>query len=78
MSMDDRAPGCPPSAEDAWATLQTLHECVVRSLARGDEYDLLLRASRDAEALLARHAADYPLVTKQHGHVADAPWGKAA
>ena len=76
--MDDRAPGCPPSAEDAWATLQTLHECVVRSLAHGDEYDLLLCAARDAEALLARHAADYPTFTEQHGHVDDASSRKAA
>lgn len=35
--------------------LQTLRERVARSLARGDEYDLLLDAARDAEMLLARH-----------------------
>ena len=56
MSIDEREPEYPPSAGDAWTTLQTLHECVVRALACGDDYDLLLSASRDAEALLARYA----------------------
>lgn len=76
--MDDHAPECPPSAEVGWATLQTLLECVVRSLSRGDEYDLLLSASRHAEALLARHAAGYATVRQQHRHVEDAPSRKAA
>ena len=76
--MDDREPECPPSAEDAWAVLQTLHERVVRSLARGDEYDLLLNASRDAEVLLARHAAEFAPDKEQQGRLEDAPSRKAA
>jgi hypothetical protein len=58
--------------------LQTLHERVVRSLGRGDEYDLLLNASRDAEVLLAHHAAKFAAASEQHGHLVDAPSRKAA
>ena len=63
--MDNHEPECPPSAEDAWVTLRALHECVVRSLARGDGYDLLLTAARDAKALLARQAATRATVGEQ-------------
>ncbi len=76
--MDDREPECRPSAEDAWAMLQALHERVVRSLARGDEYDLLLVASRDAKVLLAHHAAEFAAARDQHRHGEDAPSRKAA
>lgn len=78
MSIADRESECPPSGEDAWAMLQTLHERVIRSLARGEEYDLLLNASRDAEGLLARHAADCPTVREQHAHIENASSRKVA
>ncbi len=55
--MDDREPDSLPNAEHAWAMLSRLHECVVRSLGRGDEYDRLVSAVRDARDLLSRHAA---------------------
>lgn len=71
--MNERGPKNPPSAEDAWTTLRALQECVVRSLARGDNYGLLLSASRDAEALLARHAADSATVREQNGQVEHPP-----
>lgn len=76
--MDDREPECPPNAQDAWAMLQTLLERVMRSLARGDEYDLLLNASHDAEVLLADHAAEFAAAREQHGHLEDTPSRKAA
>jgi hypothetical protein len=78
VSMDEHGPDCFSRAEDVWATLQVLHERVVRSLARGDEYDLLLRASGDAEALLASHAADVASVREPDGYIEDAPLRKAA
>jgi hypothetical protein len=65
--MDEPEPGCPPSAEDAWVTLRALHECVARSLARGDRYDLLVSAARDAKALLARQAATQATAREQPG-----------
>jgi hypothetical protein len=78
VDMDDREPLSPPSAGEVWATLQTLHECVDRSLARGDEYDLLLSASRNAEALLARYAARPATAREQNGHAEGVPLRKAA
>ena len=70
--MDQVTPGYPPSAGDAWTTLRTLHECVVHSLAGGHDYDLLLRAARDAESLLARYA-----LSMTHATVSDPTPGPA-
>ena len=78
MSLNQRKPECSPSAEDAWATLQALYERVARALARGDDYDLLVSASRDAEALLARHAEDSAIVGERNGHLEDGRPRKAA
>ena len=78
MSKNVREPERPPRAEDAWAILRTLCERVARSLARGDGYDLLLNASRDAEDLLARHAADHPADRERQVLIEDAPSRKAA
>jgi hypothetical protein len=58
--------------------LKTLHERVVHSLARGDEYDLLVNASRDAEVLLTHHAAEFAAARERHVHLVDAPSRKAA
>lgn len=75
MSMDEREPQDPPSVGDAWTTLQTLLECLVLSLTRGDEYGLLLGAAREAEALLARHAAGSAAIKN---HLEGAPVSDAA
>ena len=76
--MDNRESGSPPRAEDAWVALRALHECVVRSLARGDEYDLLLSAARDAKTLLARQAATHAPAREQPGTLDHAPSRNAA
>jgi hypothetical protein len=55
--MDDSEGDSAPSAEHAWSMLMRLQECVVRSLERGDQYDTLVRAVRDARDLLSRYAA---------------------
>jgi hypothetical protein len=55
--MDNSERDSSPSAEHAWSMLMRLQECVVRSLERGDEYDILVKAVRDARDLLSRYAA---------------------
>ncbi len=72
--MDEREAEGPPGAEDAWTILKRLHECVVRSLTRGDGYDLLWRALGDAEGLLALYSAGHAAPRDLEG----APSRKAA